>query len=53
MPSFQSKKGRTFHVLKDRNQKEQKYCRADLSSVSDTLTCWVSINVLTRGFLGI
>ena len=31
----------------------QKRCRADLSSVSDPLTCWLSISVLTRGFLGI
>ena len=31
----------------------QKYCRADLSSLSDHLTCWLSINVLTQGFLGI
>ena len=31
----------------------QKYCRADLGSVSDTLTYWLSISVLTRGFLGI
>ena len=31
----------------------QRYCRADLSSVSDTLTCGLSIIVLTRGFLGI
>ena len=34
----------------------QKYCRADLSSDSDPLnplTCWLSISVLTRGFLGI
>ena len=31
----------------------QKYCGADLSSLSDSLTCWLSISVLTRGFLGI
>ena len=30
-----------------------KYCRADLRSLSDRLTCWLSISVLTRGFLGI
>ena len=30
----------------------QKYCRAYLTSVSDTLTCWLFISVLTRGFLG-
>ena len=29
------------------------YCRADLSSISDPLTCWLSISLLTRGFLGI
>ena len=31
----------------------QKYCHADLSSVSVPLTCWLSISVPTRGFLGI
>ena len=31
----------------------QKYCRADLSSLSDPLAYWLSISVLTRGFLGI
>ena len=31
----------------------QKYCRADLSSVSDPLTCWISLGLLTQGFLGI
>ena len=31
----------------------QIYCRADLSSVSDPLTCWLSIGVLIWGFLGI
>ena len=28
----------------------QKHCRADLSSVSDPLTCWLCISVLIRGF---
>ena len=28
------------------------YCRADIISVPDPLTCWPSINVVTRGFLG-
>ena len=28
-----------------------KHCRADLSSVSEPLTCWLSISVLIRGFL--
>ena len=27
--------------------------RAELSSLLDPLTCWLSINVLTQGFLGI
>ena len=31
----------------------QRYYRADLSNVSDTLTYWVSISVLRGGFLGI
>ena len=31
----------------------QKYCHADLASVSDPLTCWLSMSILTRGFLGI
>ena len=31
----------------------KKYWRAPLSSVSDPLTCWPSISVLTRDFLGI
>ena len=31
----------------------QNYCRKDLSSFSDTLTCWLSISVLTQDFLGI
>ena len=31
----------------------QKHCHADLSSVSNTLTCWLTISVPTRGFLGI
>ena len=31
----------------------QKYFSADLNSVYDPLTCWLSLSVLTRGFLGI
>ena len=31
----------------------KRYYRADLSNVSDTLTCSLSIGVLRRGFLGI
>ena len=31
----------------------QKYCRNELGSVSNTLTCWLSISVLARGFLTI
>ena len=31
----------------------QNFCRADLTSVPDLLTCWLSIIVLTQGFLGI
>ena len=31
----------------------QKYCRADLKSLSDHLTSWLSISVLTLGFFGI
>ena len=31
----------------------QRYCRADLSSLSDPLTCWPSISVLTWSFLRI
>ena len=31
----------------------QRFCREDLTSVSDTLTCWLFISVLTRDFLGI
>ena len=31
----------------------QKFCRADLSSVSEPLTCWLSLSVLRRSFLGI
>ena len=31
----------------------QKHCRVDLSSLSDPLTCWLSISVLTVDFLGI
>ena len=31
----------------------QKYCGADLWSVPYTLTCWLSISVLKRGFFGI
>ena len=31
----------------------QNYCRVDLDSVSNTLTSWISINVLRRDFLGI
>ena len=30
-----------------------KHCREDFSSVSDTLTCWLSISVLSKGFLSI
>ena len=30
----------------------EKFCRADLSSVSRTLTCWLFISVVTPGFLG-
>ena len=29
----------------------QNYCRADVSSVSDHTTCWLSISVQTRGLL--
>ena len=32
---------------------EQKDCRVELSSVFDPLTCWLSISVLGRRFLGI
>ena len=31
----------------------QNYCREDFSSVSEHLTCWLSISVLSQGFLGI
>ena len=31
----------------------EKYCRSGLSNLSDPLTCWLSIIVLRRGFLGI
>ena len=31
----------------------QNFCRAYFSSVSDPLTCWLSISVLTQGVLGI
>ena len=31
----------------------QNYCRVHLSSVSEPLTSWLSISVLTKGFLGI
>ena len=31
----------------------QNYCREDFNSVLDLLTCWLSISVLTPGFLGI
>ena len=31
----------------------QKYCRADLSSISDPLTYWLSLSGLIQGFLGI
>ena len=31
----------------------QKHCRKYLSSPSDPLTCWLSVTVLTRAFLGI
>ena len=44
-----------FHlILFQSDQKiSQKYCRADLSSLSVPLTYWLSISVLTRAFLGI
>ena len=31
----------------------QNYCRGDLESVSDDSTCWLSINILIPGLLGI
>ena len=31
----------------------QNFCREHLTSVPDLLTCWLSIIVLTQGFLGI
>ena len=31
----------------------QKYCRLDLSSVSEHLTCWLAISSLRGSFLGI
>ena len=41
-------------ILFQKDQKIwQKYCRADLSSVLERLTCWLLISALTRGFLGI
>ena len=40
-------------IIFQSNEKiRQKYCRADLWSVSDTLTCWLFISVLMRGFFG-
>ena len=31
----------------------QNHFRADLSNLSDLLTCWLSISILRQGFLGI
>ena len=51
--SYTSKKRFMGLILIESDQKiTQKHCRADLSSVWDTLTCWLSISVLIRGILG-
>ena len=51
--SYTSKKRFMGLILIESYQKiTQKHCRADLSSVWDTLTCWLSISVLIRGILG-
>ena len=44
-----------FEVIFFQNSQKiwQKYCVADLTSLSDRLTCWLSISVLVRGFFGI
>ena len=41
-------------IFFQRNKKIwEKYCDEDLCSVSDPLTCWLSISVLIRNFSGI
>ena len=39
-----------FHIAQ---KIREKYWHADLGGFSNPLTCWLPINVLTRGFLGI
>ena len=39
--------------FQDAQKIAQKYCRADLCSVSDPFTCWLSVSVLIPGFIGI
>ena len=48
-------KTESFELILFQSDQEiwQKYSRADLNSLDDTLICWLYINVLTRGFLGI
>ena len=51
--SVTSKKTFMGLIFFESNQKiSKKHCRADLSIVSDPLTCWLSISILIPGFLG-
>ena len=51
--SYTSKKELMWLIFFESYQKiSQKQCRADLSSVLDTSTCWLSISVLIGFFLG-
>ena len=46
-------KTESFEVISFQSDEKisRKYPHADLSNLSETLTCWLSISVLTRGFL--
>ena len=50
-----SKKADIFELISFQSDQNisQKYSRADLISLSDTLICWLSISVLTRDFFDI
>ena len=48
-------KTKFFKLISFQSDKKKldNYCRADLTSVLDPLTYWLSISVLADGFLGI
>ena len=52
LDTFKTKFFARIYLMNDKKI-SQKYFRADVRCVSDPLTCWLCICVLTQGFLGI